>query len=314
MCYLADEAPTSQRKPPAGLCGYWKRRARNWWGTLQQGRQFLYVIPDDPRIPQDIYVPPPKDVGRPARAGDKVVVELREWTSRHTNPEGEIIEVLGPPDAEGVDMLSVIRQYNLALHFPKRVLHEARASGQVVRPEELANRVDCRRHQVITIDPDDAKDFDDAICLERVEQGRWKLWVHIADVSHYVRPGTALDAEARRRGNSTYLVDRVIPMLPEALSNELCSLKPGVDRLTKCVEFLLGDDGKVLRAQFYPAVIHSQCRYNYREVFALLQREPLNGLERMLHDAHRLAQKLRARAVQGRLARPRFSRVQNLPR
>jgi ribonuclease R len=262
-------------------------------GTLQQGRQFLYVIPDDPRMPHDVYVPPPRDLGRPARVGDKVVVELQEWQSRHTNPEGEIIEVLGPPDAEGVDMLSVLRQYQLPLHFPKAALHEARAIGTQVPAHEMAGREDCRRHQVVTIDPDDAKDFDDAICLQQMGQGQWKLWVHIADVSHYVKPGSALDAEARKRGNSTYLVDRVIPMLPEALSNELCSLKPEVDRLTKCVEFLLSGEGRVLSTRFYPAVIHSQRRFTYREVLALLQRPPQDAIERMLHDAHGLAQKIR---------------------
>jgi len=143
--------------------------------TLQRSSQFLYVIPDDPRISQDIYVPPPRDVGRPAQVGDKVVVELREWKSRHTNPEGEIIEILGPPDAEGVYMLSVIRQYNLQLHFPKNVLHEARAVGSEVKAAELAARVDCRDHQVITIDPDDAKDFDDAICVQSAGNGHWKV-------------------------------------------------------------------------------------------------------------------------------------------
>ncbi len=262
-------------------------------GTLQRGREFLYVIPDDPRMPHDIYVPPPRDVGRPANVGDKVVVELHEWKSRHTNPEGEIIEVLGSPDEEGVDMLSVLRQYNLPLHFPKEVLHEARAIGTSISPPELAGREDCRRQQVVTIDPDDAKDFDDAICLQRVSPGQWKLWVHIADVSHYVKPGTALDDEARRRGNSTYLVDRVIPMLPEALSNELCSLKPDVDRLTKCVEFLVSDEGRVLKAEFYPAVIHSQRRFTYREVLAILQGKPNDRIERMLHDANGLAQRIR---------------------
>src|SRR6476646_10592453 len=136
-------------------------------------------------------------------------------------------------------MLSVLRQYDLPLSFPKGVLHEARSIGTVVRPADLHGREDCRTHAVITIDPDDAKDFDDAICLERVSAGQWKLWVHIADVSHYVKPGTALDVEARRRGNSTYLVDRVIPMLPEALSNELCSLKPDADRLTRCAASLI---------------------------------------------------------------------------
>ena len=262
-------------------------------GTLQRGRQFLYVIPDDPRMPHDIMVPQPRDVGRHAAIGDKVVVELLEWQSRHTNPEGEVIEVLGPPDAEGVDMLSVLRQYNLPLHFPAPVLMEARTVGNQVTPAELAGREDCRPHMVVTIDPDDAKDFDDAICLQRQPDGQWKLWVHIADVSHYVKPGTLLDQEAASRGNSTYLVDRVIPMLPEALSNELCSLKPNVDRLTKCVEFIVADDGRVLSSKFYSAVIHSQRRCTYQEVFALLQKKPAGPVERMLHDAHELAQKIR---------------------
>jgi ribonuclease R len=262
-------------------------------GTLQRGRNILYVIPDDPRLPHDVYVPEPRDVGRPAHVGDKVVVELLEWNSPHTNPEGEIIEVLGAPDEEGVDMLSVLRQYNLPLHFEKNILAEARAVGSTVAPHEIAGREDCRAHPVVTIDPDDAKDFDDAICLKRISHEHWKLWVHIADVSHYVKPGSALDAEARQRGNSTYLVDRVIPMLPEALSNELCSLKPNVDRLTKCVEFLMSNEGRVLDAKFYPAVIHSQRRFTYKEVFAILQRPPETAIERMLHDAHEMAQKIR---------------------
>ncbi len=271
-----------------------ERKRSQLVGTLQRGRKFLYVIPDDPRMPHDIYVPEPRDVGRKPNLGDKVVVELLEWESRHNNPEGEIIEVLGAPDEEGVDMLSVLRQYNLPLHFPKPVLAEARAIGATVAPHELAGREDCRRHQVITIDPDDAKDFDDAICIQRVSHDQWRLWVHIADVSHYVKPGSALDVEARKRGNSTYLVDRVIPMLPEALSNELCSLKPNVDRLTKCVEFLVSNDAQVLSARFYPAVIHSQRRFTYKEVFAILQQPPSGDrIERMLHDAHELAQKIR---------------------
>jgi len=270
-----------------------ERRRTQIVGTLQRSRQFLFVIPDDPRMPHDVYVPEPRDVGRPARVGDKVVVELGEWVSRHTNPEGEIIEVLGAPDEEGVDMLSVLRQYDLPLHFPKEALLEAEKIGNQVQAAELTGREDCRAQRVVTIDPDDAKDFDDAICLEHGPEDHWKLWVHIADVSNYVRPGTALDTEARRRGNSTYLVDRVIPMLPEALSNELCSLKPQVDRLTKCVEFLISNDGRVLKTRFYPAVIHSQRRFTYGEVLAILQRKPVGAIEEMLYDAHELAQRIR---------------------
>ncbi len=270
-----------------------ERRRTQIVGTLQRGRQFLSVKPDDPRIPHDIYVPEPRDVGRPALAGDKVVVELGEWNDPHANPEGEIIEVLGAPDAEGVDMLSVLRQYDLPLHFPKPVLDEAHAIGSMVNPKDLVDRVDCRGDQVITIDPDDAKDFDDAICLKRASRDEWRLWVHIADVSHYVKPGTALDAEARARGNSTYLVDRVIPMLPEALSNDLCSLKPNVDRLTKCVEFRVSNDGRVLGTKFYSAVIHSQQRFSYAQVLEILQREAAGPIEEMLHQANDLAQTIR---------------------
>jgi ribonuclease R len=271
-----------------------ERKRTQMVGTLQRSKQFLYVVPDDPRIPHDIYVSEPRDVGRPAHIGDKVVVELREWESLHTNPEGEIVEVLGAPDAEGVDMLSVLRQYDLPLHFPKAVLAEANAIGKTVNPRDEAGRVDCRAHRVVTIDPDDAKDFDDAICLERISAEQWRLWVHIADVSHYVKPGSALDAEAQKRGNSTYLVDRVIPMLPEALSNELCSLKPNVDRLTKCVEFLVSNDGRVLNTKFYSAVIHSQRRFAYGDVLEILQRKPTpDPIEQMLHHANELAQKIR---------------------
>lgn len=280
-----------------------ERRRTQIVGTLQRSRQFLYIIPDDPRIPHDIYVPTPRDVGRTPQIGDKVVVELRDWESRHTNPEGEIIEVLGAPDAEGVDMLSVLRQYNLPLHFGKAVLHEARSFGTAIQACDLDGRVDCRRHQVITIDPDDAKDFDDAFCLERSGQDQWRLWVHIADVSHYVRPDSELDVEARRRGNSTYLVDRVIPMLPEALSNELCSLKPAVDRLTKCVEFLLAVDGRIVNTKFYSAVIHSKRRLSYQEALGILEAKPTGPIEAMLHSANNLAQRIRrARFKAGSLA------------
>jgi ribonuclease R len=275
-----------------------ERKRSQLVGTLRQSRQFQFVVPDDPRIPYDIQVPPARDVGRMPNVGDKVVVELVAWESRASNPEGEIIEVLGPPDEEGVDMLSVLRNYDLPLHFPKPVLAEANSitksrSLTDASAEDREGRVDCRDHAVITIDPDDAKDFDDAICLQRVGADRWKLWVHIADVSFYVKPGSPLDEEARKRGNSTYLVDRVIPMLPEALSNELCSLKPGVDRLTKCVEFQLSNEGRVLDAKFYSAVIRSKRRFTYKEVFALLQKEPGDAIDRMLHEANDMAQKVR---------------------
>lgn len=303
-----DVKPLGLRRPQGGaeeevtgtVVRILERKRNRLVGTLRRTRDVLFVVPDDPRIPHHISVPPAKDTGRPANMGDKVVVELTLWENRFSPPEGEIVEVLGPPDAEGVDMLSILRNYGLPLSFPREVLDEANAivrkrSGNEPSPEEFEGRLDCRDHQVITIDPDDAKDFDDAICLQRVSKDHWKLWVHIADVSHYVKAGSMLDKEAYERGNSTYLVDRVIPMLPEALSNELCSLKPGLARLTKCVEFDLATDGTVVKTKYHSAVIRSQRRYTYQEALQIINRPPENDLERMIHAAHQMAQRIRAR-------------------
>ncbi len=189
------------------------------------------------------------------------------------------------PDGSDADLLSGSTTDSITVTDPD--------GSTRVQSWTYPGRTDCRDHDVITIDPADAKDFDDAICLQRAGAKRWKLWVHIADVSHYVKPGSALDTEARIRGNSTYLVDRVIPMLPEALSNELCSLKPNVDRLSKCVEFLIEDDGRVVRTTCYPAVIHSKRRFSYEDALEVIEGKPGDAIEKMLHDAHQLAQRIR---------------------
>lgn len=272
-----------------------ERRRSQLVGTFRKGKRFPSVIPDDPRLHREIYVELPRDVGRAARDGDKVVVELSKWESPHANPEGTIVEVLGPPTKEGVDMLSVLRQYDLPLKFPRKVLQEVKKFGSTVQESDLVGRTDCRKDPVITIDPADAKDFDDAFSLVRLKDGRWKLRVHIADVSHYVKPGTALDTEAQKRGNSSYLVDRVIPMLPEALSNELCSLKPGVDRLSKCVEFQISKAGEVIRSRCFAAVIHSYRRFSYEEALEVLRGSPNGILDEMLCAANGLAQIIRKR-------------------
>lgn len=237
-------------------------------GTLQTSKNFYYVIPDDSRLQQNIYVKQPAANG--ARIGDKVVVKFEEWENRHVNPEGEIIEVLGPASAPGVDMLSIIRKHNLPTDFPESVGREAERISELIDPAEIERREDLREKFVITIDPDDAKDFDDAIDVERTAHG-WKLGVHIADVSHYVRPGNALDKEAKKRGNSTYLADRVIPMLPERLSNGICSLKPGVERLTMSAFIEFDRQGRVRHATFGRSVIRSAARLTYRQAFAILE-------------------------------------------
>lgn len=240
-------------------------------GTLQSSKNFFYVIPDDSRLQHNIYV---KTTPKDARVGDKVVVTFEEWESRHVNPEGEIIEVLGPASAPGVDMISIIRKYGLPLTFPESVEREAERISETVRPEEIARREDCRGQFIVTIDPDDAKDFDDAIHVERIARG-WRLGVHIADVSHYVRPGNALDKEARKRGNSTYLADRVIPMLPERLSNGICSLKPGVERLTFAAFIDFDEQGRIRKTRFAKSVIKSAARLTYRQALAILEDKPV---------------------------------------
>jgi ribonuclease R len=263
-------------------------------GTLQQSRNFYYVVPDDPRFVHDIYVHPERDQqpGTSANVGDKVVVRLEPWESRHVNPEGEIIEVLGPASAPGIDMLSIIRKYHLPAEFPKDVLDQADQISERIDARQLEGREDLRKDFIVTIDPDDARDFDDAIQVEKTNSG-WRLGVHIADVAAYVEPGSALDREARGRGNSVYLPDRVIPMLPEGLSNGVCSLNPGVDRLTHSVFIHFDKHGVVKGARFGRSVIRSAHRLTYKQAYAILTSPPRDRLGERLHVAWELAALLR---------------------
>src|SRR5436190_16087248 len=265
-------------------------------GTLQQSRNFYYVVPDDPRLVHDVYVqvPPRAKLPKTPTRDDKVVVRLEAWESRHVNPEGEIIEVLGAATAPGIDMLSIIRKYDLPTAFPKRVLDEANRIPQSAEQKLIQGREDLRDQFIVTIDPDDARDFDDAINVEKIDNtGGWRLGVHIADVSAYVTPDSALDREARRRGNSVYLPDRVIPMLPERLSNGVCSLNPDVDRLTHSVFVEFDRNGRAKNAHFAKSVIRSAKRLTYKEAYAILQGKPNGELSRRLHTAWELASLLR---------------------
>ncbi|MBA3543351.1 MAG: ribonuclease R, partial [Chthoniobacterales bacterium] len=264
-------------------------------GTLQQSRNFFYVVPDDPRIVHNVYVqvPPQPPLPRRPANGDKVVVRLENWESRHVNPEGQIIELLGPSTAPGVDMLSIVRKYHLPMEFPRAVLEEAERISEAVEPSMFEGREDLRDQFIVTIDPDDARDFDDAINVERLSGGGWSLGVHIADVAAYVTPGSELDREASKRGNSVYLPDRVIPMLPERLSNGVCSLKPEVDRLTHSAFIQFSEKGEPKNIRFRRTVIRSARRLTYREAFAILQARPNDKLGERLHTAWELASLLR---------------------
>jgi ribonuclease R len=267
-------------------------------GTVQQTKKFYYVVPDDPCLVHDVYVPlTPDAAGRRPAVNDKVVVRLSEWENRHVSPEGEIIEVLGPSHDPRVEILGIIKKHGLPTDFPEAVLEEAAEIPTEISKSDLESRIDLRHLPVFTIDPDDARDFDDAIHVVSADDG-WEVGVHIADVSHYVRPHSALDQEAYQRGNSVYLPDRVIPMLPERLSNGVCSLRPDEDHLTKSVLVRFDRTGRPQGHKFAASVICSGNRLTYREAFERLTGAHSDELTRNLKRAWDLASKLRQKRFQ----------------
>ena len=262
-------------KPNVRVIRILKRARITIPGTLEQARHAIYVIPDDPRIIHDILVPDPKNSGlKPIpKVGDKVVVKMLEWKQRHLNPEGEVIEVLGRTHEPDAEFKAILYKYDLNPKFPSAVEQQTKDIPNVVRPEDFGNRQDCRDLFTFTIDPDDAKDFDDALSLELLEDGKTRVGVHIADVSAYVKPGSPLDREAQERGNSTYLVGTVIPMLPHALSNGLCSLVEAKDRLTKTCFITFNDSADITKVKFANTVINSNKRLTYKQAYAFMQQD-----------------------------------------
>lgn len=237
-------------------------------GTFDGSKSFGFVTPDDQRIHQDIFVPKNKFGG--AKTGMKVVAEITQWPSKRHSAEGKVVEVLGRAGDPGVDILSVMRQYDLSESFPPEVQEAAKQVEQVPSPEEYRGREDRRDYHIVTIDGEDAKDLDDGVYAEKRADGSFFLGVYIADVSWYVRENHPLDREARERGTSVYLVDRVIPMLPKELSNGICSLNAGEDRLSMACEMHIGRDGRVLDYRILPAVIHVYRRLSYNIVNKVL--------------------------------------------
>lgn len=252
-----------------------KNNNRRIVGTLAKSSHYYFVIPDDPRIVHDIYVPAPrktKDYEKP-ELGHKVVVELGDWPNPNRSPEGIIVEVLGFAHTPKAEFEGILRKHDLETEFPEDVMREAYAISQHVEKEQLADREDCRHLTTLTVDPDDAKDFDDALSVEHLENGSIRVGVHIADVSTYVQAGSHLDNEARARGNSTYLVGFVVPMLPEVLSNGICSLVEGKDRLTKSVFLTFSDNHRLTKVDFANTVIRSDKRLTYEQAMAFLRGE-----------------------------------------
>lgn len=263
-------------------------------GTFDASKNFGFVIPDDKRIGQDIFVA--RENFNKAKVGAKVVVEIINWPDKQRSAEGKIVEVLGYKGDVGIEILSIIKKHDLAMEFPAEVEQEANKVPEQVMVDDSENRRDLRDKIIVTIDGDDAKDLDDAIYIERLANGNFLLGVHIADVSYYVRENTPLDKEARERGTSVYLVDRVLPMLPRRLSNGICSLNAGEDRLAMSIEMEIDYRGKVLKYEIFPSIIkvHTRLTYNIvRQILvdndeALRQEhaklmEPLENMERLCH-------------------------------
>ena len=288
-------------RPLGEIVDVLERGNRRVVGRLHAEHGVLFLVPEDRRIAQDILVPP-AEVGK-AKAGQVVTVELVSQPSKHAQPIGRVAEILGNTEDPGMEIEIALRKFDLPYEFSKKALTQTKGLPDTVREEDAAGRKDLRKLPLVTIDGETAKDFDDAVHAVREGKG-FRLWVAIADVSNYVRHGDSLDADAKERGTSVYFPRRVIPMLPEKLSNGLCSLNPEVDRLAMVCEMAITPKGAVARYEFYPAVIRSQARLTYTEVWKMLSeskatpgREPLLPHLETLHAVFKVL--LQARELRG---------------
>ena len=287
------------RKPEGEIVEVLQRKHTDFVGIVHISHGYVYVVPDMDSVPVDIFVP--KGVVHGAKNGQKVVVHLVDWPENSGNPFGEIIRVLGNPGENNVEMESILLAHDYPLEFSKEVEKEAAGIPTRIQKSEVRSRKDFRKVFTITIDPADAKDYDDAISLQKLPNGHWEVGVHIADVSYYVKPGTAIDEEAYNRGTSVYLVDRTIPMLPEKLCNNVCSLRPNEDKLTFSAVFEMDDEARVLNHWIGRTVIRSCRRYAYEEVQAIIEGGEGDNKEEIL-TFHHLATILREkRLAQGSL-------------
>ncbi len=273
-----------------------ERNREEFVGTFQfiKHKDFGFVVSDRKQINTDIFVPKGKIAG--AKDGDKVLVKMTHWNPGDKNPEGEIIKVLGAPGEHETEIHSILAEYGLPYHFPEEVEKEADEIDRRIHDSEVEKRRDMRNITTFTIDPKDAKDFDDALSIRKMDNGNWEIGVHIADVSHYVVPGTLLDDEAYERATSVYLVDRVVPMLPEVLSNDVCSLRPNEDKYTFSAVFELNENSDVLNQWFGRTVIHSDRRFSYEEAQERIETGQGDLAEEIL-TLDRLAKNLRKERI-----------------
>ncbi len=273
-----------------------ERKKTEFVGTLQyiEHKDFGFVVSDRKSFSTDIFVKKPNFNG--AVHGDKVVVKMTGWYEGEKNPEGEIVTVLGTPGEHETEIHSILADYGLPYHFPEEVQHAADGIDRTIQEAEVQKRWDMRDVLTFTIDPHDAKDFDDALSIRQLENGNWEVGVHIADVSYYVTPDSTIDKEAYQRATSVYLVDRVVPMLPEILSNDVCSLRPNEDKFTFSAVFELSDEAQVIKQWFGRTVIHSDRRFSYEEAQERIEKKE-GDLAQEINTLDRLAKILWAERI-----------------
>lgn len=289
------------RKREGEIIRILKRANERIVGTYESSRHFGFVVPDEKRLFHDIFIP--KTESADAKDGDKIVVEIIHWPEARRNPEGRVIEVLGHKNDPGTDILSIVRKYQLPEAFPVNVQREAEEIPLEIRPQEYANRQDLRDLPMVTIDGEDARDLDDAVTLKILENGHYYLGVHIADVGYYVREGSSLDKEALNRATSVYLVDRVIPMLPPRLSNGICSLNAGEDRLAMTCFMEINSKGETVNHEIIQSVIKVKERMTYNSVRQILEDKDPELMERyrdyagIFEDMRKLCEILRGKRL-----------------
>jgi ribonuclease R len=262
-------AQRKRGRPSGQVVEIVERAATEFAGTVELSPKFAFLVPDNPNMSVDIYIPLDKING--AKNGEKAIARMTDWPKDSTTPFGEIIDVLGPVGDKDAEAFSILAQHGLPHRFPKDVEEEAAKIDTTIAQKEIDRRLDFRDTTTFTIDPADAKDFDDAISFKELEENKYEIGVHIADVTHYVQPDSIIDQEAIDRATSIYLVDRVVPMLPEVLSNGVCSLNPHEDKLTYSCIFKINSRAEVLDYQVKRTVIHSDRRFTYEEVQEILE-------------------------------------------
>lgn len=296
------EEKTDSKKAEGRIIKVLEREKDTVVGTFQYSRSFGFVVPDDKNFGTDIFISK-KNFGK-AKNNQKVLVKITKYPKKGKNAEGKIVEILGRIDEAGVDMLSLIKEHNLPDEFPEPVLEEAKRCGNKVDKKDIPNRVDKRNEIIFTIDGEDAKDLDDAVRVIKLNNGNYKLDVHIADVSYYVRENSLLDKEALIRGTSIYMLGRVIPMLPRELSNGICSLNAGEDRFTLSCSMEINPKGKVVSSEVYKGIINVTERMNYHDVQKIIDGTDKKVLKKYepyiqnFKDMEELAKILKARRIE----------------